>query len=204
MGKRIATAQIYEDTVIDYFKNCQIVVWSSRLNYKACGAGLSSWQVMGATTLSFLLRKTEQARRRNKDWQLMDGFCGHVPEEKERMRSQRKHILYWKRLEIEECFPRIHLHVNSDCGCHKYVVQSWMGEKHPEEKNLQEMRRGEMQPISFQHSQLQQSPAQLCQVTENGWWLPARGAAMHSATTAPESDERRNLAKRVFDYNCNS
>lgn len=26
----------------------------------------------------------------------------------------------------KECFPRIHLHVNSNCGCHKYIVQCWM------------------------------------------------------------------------------
>lgn len=51
----------------------------------------------------------------------MDALCGDFPEEKERMRSERKHYTedIWK-----YCFPRIHLHVNSNCHSHKYIVQS--------------------------------------------------------------------------------
>lgn len=56
-------------------------------------------------------------------------------------------------------------------------------------------------PVPFQHFELQPPPAQLCRVTEEG----CQGEEQQcSATTAPGSDERRNLAERVFDYNCNS
>lgn len=41
MGKYVATAQIRDEIVIDCFRNCQVVVWSSWLNYKECDAGLS-------------------------------------------------------------------------------------------------------------------------------------------------------------------
>jgi len=42
VGKYAAAAQLRDDIVIDCFRNGQVVVWSSWLNYKECSAGLSA------------------------------------------------------------------------------------------------------------------------------------------------------------------